>query len=180
MKARRLRPGPVMNNNDGVEITIPWPLLVVVAVVTLFVLGYAFSPRSAEARPMLLSPDVKAMEDYRRQASAWMEDMRVLDGEIAGVLRSDNSDLIGSTQKMQNALNHAVRLATEIDQAESPSVFIALRSAISNNALAYVDAARSAARWLSIPDSTSQEEAATALQTARNQYDALVTSKWLQ
>jgi hypothetical protein len=167
-----------MNNQSGLEIEIPWWALAIAGIVIVGLLGWFFSPRNAEDRPILLSPDVKAMEDYRRQANSWADDMRLLDGEISAVMLSDNSDLIGSMQKGQSALNHSIRLAQEIDQTGSPSAFAALRSELYDTSLAYVDAARAAARWLSIPNVDNQQAAIDAQKAARDEYNTLITSKW--
>ena len=169
-----------MNNRADMEIEIPWWALVIAGIVIVGLLGWFFSPRNAEDRPILLSPDVKAMEDYRRQANSWANDMRLLDGEITAVMQSDNSDLIGSMQKGQYALDHSIRLAQEIDEAGSPSAFASLRSEMYDTSLAYVDAARAAATWLSIPNAANQQAAIEAQQAARDKYDTLITSEWFQ
>ena len=49
-------------------------LATVVTVLTLLVvLGYMVSPRTADGRPVLLLPDVRAVENYRRQAATWLQ-----------------------------------------------------------------------------------------------------------
>jgi hypothetical protein len=51
----------------------------------LTVLGALSSPRDAQGRPLLLQPDVKAVEDYRWTMSSATAGMRLLDGEIAAL-----------------------------------------------------------------------------------------------
>ena len=40
-------------------------------VIVLGLVGWAFSPLDSEGRPILLLPDVKKVEDYRKKIGGW-------------------------------------------------------------------------------------------------------------
>ena len=70
-------------------------IIILCLVMLLSTVGFFVSPRDGEGKPILLSPEVKAMEDYRRSAQSWMDQLRALDSEIAGLLQTDREgDLV--------------------------------------------------------------------------------------
>jgi len=78
-------------------------------VLVLSGIGWCVSPKDNDGRPILLSPEVKAMEDYRRSAQTWMDQLRALDSEIAGLLQTDRAgDLFTQSRQAQQMLEHAV------------------------------------------------------------------------
>ena len=71
------------------EIIIPkWAWIA--SLVVLLGLGLFVSPRDKNNRPILLMPDVKAVEDYRRSLASWHSRLLELDGRIARALSTDN------------------------------------------------------------------------------------------
>ena len=88
-------------------------------VVLLSIVGYFASPIDRDGKPILLSPEVKAVEDYRRSAQSWLDQLHTLDGEIAGLLQTDNQgDLFTQSRQAQQMLQHAVELAKQVDQTQ--------------------------------------------------------------
>ena len=81
----------------------------------LAVLGALSSPRDAQGRPLLLLPDVKAVEEYRRSMSSATAEMQLLDGEIAALIAGQNTDLFTQSRQAQAAFEHALRIAQEVD-----------------------------------------------------------------
>jgi hypothetical protein len=64
-----------------------WILLGVAVLFTM--IGVFVSPLDDQGKPVLLLPEVKAVEDYRRSAQSWISELVVLDGEIAHVIAAD-------------------------------------------------------------------------------------------
>lgn len=75
-----------MNKPDEVTISI-W-VLAIPALAILLGIGWFASPRDVNNRPLLLLPDVKAVEEYRRLVNHWRDESRLVDGEIALILSS--------------------------------------------------------------------------------------------
>ena len=54
-------------------------LILLAAVILFTTIGAFTSPRDENGKPVLLLPEVKAFEDYRRSARSWLEQMTLLD-----------------------------------------------------------------------------------------------------
>ncbi len=73
------------------HLSLSWLLLPLALFLT--VVGALASPRDAQGRPLLLLPDVKAVEDYRQATSSATTGMQLLDGEIAALLAGQNTSI---------------------------------------------------------------------------------------
>jgi hypothetical protein len=164
---------------DADEITLPVGLLLLPALVILALVGWLASPRDERGRPLLLLPDVRAMEAYRRQASAWLDEFRLLDGEIAVLLGEPPADLFGRSRRSQRAFERALRLSQEIDRQGAPPSLAGLREALHDLTQSYLEASRLALRWLSLPDSENLEQARRVLTDAQAHLKAVEGSRWL-
>ena len=91
----------------------PLFVLVVSILLVLFgAVGYFASPRAEDGRPVLLMPDVKAVEDYRRAASGWSASWRELDGQMRGVMDAEsNSELLVMSRAAQRGFDRDARAA---------------------------------------------------------------------
>jgi hypothetical protein len=152
-------------------------LLAVGLVLTL--LGGLSSPRDKSGRPFLLLPDVKAVEDYRRAARDDASRLNLLGGEIAALLSGKNTDLFSQSRQAQAALEHALQIAQEIDARPAPPALDGLRGTIAQAASAYLEAARLALRWISLPQPDNKAAAAKALAQAAKVLNTLEGSQWL-
>lgn len=156
-------------------------IIILCMVVLLSVIGFIISPRDGDGRPILLSPDVKAVEDYRRSAQAWMEQLRILNGEIAGLLQTDNQgDLFTQSRQTQQMLQHAVDLAKQVDQTQTPAAALGYHEQMYSAAMAYLEAARAAMRWVSAPEQGRKEEAQARLYLAQTARKILEDNTWMK
>ncbi len=71
-------------DDHTLHISLGWLLLPLALILT--VVGALSSPRDAQGQPLLLLPDVKAVEDYRLSMTSSTANMQLLDGEIAALL----------------------------------------------------------------------------------------------
>ena len=150
-------------------------------VVLLSVIGFIVSPRDGESRPILLSPDVKAVEDYRRSAQFWMEQLRTLDGEIASLLQTDSQgDLFTQSRQAQQMLQHAVDLAKQVDQTQTPAAALGYHEQMYSAAMAYLEAARAGMRWVSAPEQSKEDEAQAKLSQAQTARKTLEDNAWMK
>ena len=145
----------------------------------LTLLGSQVSPRNVNGRPLLLLPDVKAVEDYRRAVREDASQLNLLNGEIAALLSEKNPDLFSQSRQAQAALEHALQIAQRIDAQAVPPALEGLRGVTSQAASAYLEAARLALRWVSLPGAENQNTAAQALEQAGQQLHTLESSQWL-
>ncbi len=149
-------------------------------VVFLTIVGYFASPRDRDGKPILLSPQVKAVEDYRRSAQSWMDQLRVLDSQIAGVLQTeDQGDLFTQSRQAQEMLQHAVDLAKQVDQTQTPAAALGYHEQMYAASMSYLEAARAAMRWVSAPDQARQDDAQTKLSQAQSARKTLEENAWM-
>ena len=164
---------------DDHTIHLSWSWFLLPVALFLTVLGALSSPRDTLGRPLLLLPDVKAVEEYRRSMSSATAAMQLLDGEIAALLAGQNTDLFTQSRQAQAAFEHALHIAQEVDVQTAPPALDGLRGTATTTASAYLEAARLALRWVSLPEETNRTAAENSLAQARQQLKTLEESKWL-
>jgi hypothetical protein len=156
-------------------------IVILCLVVLLSVLGSFVSPRDVDGKPILLSPEVKAVEDYRRSAQSWMGQLRTLDGEIVGLLQTDRQgDLFTQSRQAQQMLQHAVDLAKEVDQTQTPAAALGYHEQMYSATISYLEAARSGMRWVSAPEQTRKDEAQAKLSQAQAARKTLEDNAWMK
>ena len=175
-----------LNNQEGEEIRIPGFWLqrvgnILLGLVILFTLvGIMVSPLDEQGRPVLLLPEVKAIGDYRHALQGRLFDLAALDSEIAGILAVERQgDLFTQSRNAQQALEHAVRLAQQVDRTPAPPVAAGIHAQLLNTALAYLEAARAALQWVSTPLEENREVAREYLEHARTIKAELEVNPWL-
>ena len=175
-----------VNNQKDPEIQISeeklqksgWILLSLAVIFTI--IGAFVSPLDELGKPVLLLPEVKAVEDYRRSAQAWISELKVLDGEIAQVISArEQGDLFSQSRSAQQTLQHAVELAQQVDRTRVPPIGMGLHEQMLSTTLSYLEAARSALQWISAPDQKNQDQAIQILADARQLKSELEKNKWL-
>lgn len=152
---------------------------VLALVVVLGVVGWLSSPMDENGRPVLLLPDVKAVEDYRRQAANWAQELRLLDGNLALLLSGNRNDLLGQSRTAQNVFQDCLNIAQEIDYTDAPPALVGLRESLTNTSVAYLEASRGILRWVSAPDQANLEQAKKYLTSAQARLRELESSTWL-
>lgn len=155
--------------------------LTLLGMAAVFILIGAFiSPRDEQGDPIVLSPDVKAMQDYRSSAREWMNQYSALDSAISQITSQDaQGDLFSQSRSAQNTLQNAVDLAQQIDRTSVPPIAVGVQEQISSTALAYVEAARSALQWISAPKQENHDQALQKLEAARQSKNDLEANSWL-
>lgn len=144
------------------------------------VIGYFVSPHDENGRPILLLPEVRQMEAYRRSAHRWIQSFQELDREIATIMGNQQSDLFSQSREGQKALQQSVQLAQEIDRMAFPPSAIRLHDDLATTALAYLEASRLMMIWVGAPEETNRAQLETALSAARQTLENLEKSKWLE
>lgn len=154
-------------------------LLLVLAVI-FSVIGYFASPHDGDGKPILLLPEVKQMEAYRRSSFQWIGDFHTLDGQIATIGANQQGDLFTRSREAQSALQLAVQLAQDIDRATFPPSAVSLHEELASTSLSYLEAARKMMIWIGAPEDSKRAEMDENLNQARQLLKTLEKSKWLE
>ncbi|HEX9090997.1 MAG TPA: hypothetical protein VF831_05875, partial [Anaerolineales bacterium] len=153
--------------NENQEIHIPLTTLVVLALLVLLAIGGIASPRNEDGRPLLLLPDVRSVEDYRRLARAMDKQLLLVDGKIAATLGGNVDDLFDQTRRAQDAFEQILHISEELDRQDAPPALMGLKDDLNQTAISYLEAARLTLRWLSIPNQANSEQAQAKLNDAQ-------------
>ena len=163
------------------EVVIPKWVWVIASLVVVLVLGIGISPMDREGHPLLLSPDVKAVEDYRRSLVAWHTKLVELDGRIARVLSNDyGGDLFSQSSDGQKALNETLQILQEIDQTATGPAAVPARDLALKAASTMLGDAQSSLIWVSAPTPANLSSAQQALENAHTNMSILEASQWME
>jgi len=143
-----------------------WAAAATTVAVLLYGLGLAFSARDGAGRPVLLLPDVRAVETYRQRALAWERDWTAIHLDLTTLLADEPADLLNQSRRAQSRLEQAVAIAQAVEGAQAPGVLIGLHDQALAAAGAFAHASAAVSRWLSAPSSTNEEAAQSACQAA--------------
>ncbi len=114
-------------------------------------------------------------------AQSWLDQLGTLDGEIAGLLQTDNQgDLFTQSRQAQQMLQHTVDLAQQVDQTQTPAAAIGYHEQKYAAAMAYLEAARAGMRWVSAPEPSRKDEAQTKLNQAQAARKTLEGNLWMK
>ena len=143
-------------------------------------IGLLVSPIDDQGRPVLLLPDVKAVEEYRKQAQNWLLEIDDLDGEVINLLAGDQQgDLFSKSRIAQNTLEHAVKIAQEVDRCEVPLVGAGFHENFLSMVLSYLEASRAALQWISMPEEENLNQAVELFESSRQMKAELEINPWL-
>ena len=154
--------------------------LIIIASATfgLYLLGRSITPRTAEGRPILFSPAVRAAEIYRGQVMAWVAQFEQLNGSLAGLLDT-TGDLYEQSTGINSVLEQALRLAQDIELISAPTALAELRQMVKSIGQDYLAAAQAVAALINAPTPENQQAAAQAIEQARQSLTALQHNRWL-
>ena len=175
-----------MNNPGNPEIHISeeklqkFGLFLLGIAVFFTIIGAMVSPLDDQGKPVLLLPEVKEVEDYRRSSQTWISELTVLDGEIAHVIATEQQgDLFSQSSSAQQTLQQAVELAQQVDRTRVPPIGMGLHAQILASTLSYLEAASSALQWVSSPDKNNLDQAVQKLKDSRKMKASLEENQWL-
>jgi hypothetical protein len=173
------------NNSEVEEIVIPggvMPALVAAILLSIWIpIGVFVSPRGSDGRPVLLSPDVRAVESYRRAATGWVGEWSKLDSDLQSILETtQGTDLLNTSRRAQQAFDQALALSRAVEETDSPSSLLGLQAQAKSAGSAYVDAAIAIARWVSAPSAEHRAEARRTLENATRVLRDIQNNEWMR
>ncbi len=136
-------------------------------VILLAIIGYGVTPYDGTDRPLLLLPDIREAQEYRRAAQRWVTELHQMDSQIEQILEQEDMDLLTNVRQGQRAFEDAVQLLQEIDETEVPPTAMVERDHVARAAMSYFEAANAALRWISAPTETNKTVAQEQLEKAR-------------
>ncbi|MCC7358080.1 MAG: hypothetical protein IT317_01285 [Anaerolineales bacterium] len=154
-------------------------VLAVSAIFLLTLLGYQSSPRDEAGRPVLLLPDVRAVELYRRSAVGWANEWKSMSADLEQILSDADVQLLTRSRQAQRVFDRAVALAQEVDGTEAPSALLGLHEQAASNSNAQIEASAAIARWLSAPTDENRAAADAALANANAALAVLEANDWI-
>ena len=154
--------------------------LIVIGAMTvgLYLLGHSITPRTAEGRPILFSPAVRAAEMYRAHVVDWVARLDQIDRNLVQLLE-DGADLYEQSMQAESAIDQVLRLSQEVDLTSAPTALAELRQAVTQMSLAYLTAAQTAAAMVNAPTVENRQTALQSLDKARQTLVVVKQSRWL-
>lgn len=144
--------------------------------VALAGLGYLTSPRTDDGRPVLLSPEVQAVESYRHTSREWVRAWGTL---LVRMANQDETGLLAQSQAAQMDFNESLRLAQAVEATTAPAVLLGVHERATATASAVMQAAVARNRWLSAPTTENQTVFADSLRRAQLALDGLLSNPWM-
>ncbi len=148
--------------------------------VGLYVVGRAATPLDSAGHPQILTPNLVWTRAFRAQAAGWPARLRSADAILVRALTGKSGDLYAASEAVALAQDDLLALIEDMTLASVPPAMEGLRGLALDAARQYADAAQRVAGVLSAPGLARQNDAANAVQVARNYLLALEDSAWLK
>ena len=146
----------------------------------VLLLGWQASPSDAAGRPILLLPEVRAVERYRRQTVTWIQAWQALDDRLTASLNSGEADLLAKSQAARSDLDAALQLAQRVAGTEPPATLVGLHEQTTAIAQAFANACLTANRWIATPSPANRATAQTAHTQAHTALVELEANAWVK
>lgn len=143
-------------------------------------LGWQASPRDVLGRPVLLLPEVRAVEAFRRQAAGWVQAWQALEARLEASLTVPEADLLAKSQAAHADLDSALALAQRVDASEAPPAMTGLHDQVATTAQAFTTAFLSVNQWISAPSKANRLAAQAAYEQAQAALADLEANAWVR
>jgi hypothetical protein len=141
-------------------------------------IGYQNSPRGSDGRPVLLSPQVRALERYRGSLVRWVLAYQNLDIAVRKPLE-ERSDLLTASQSAQQNFEEALTLSQQIEASDPPTALLGLQDQVAQTAQAFIEASLAVAEWVAAPSEENRTAAQRALTVAESRLSELEHNQWV-
>lgn len=156
--------------------SLAWVLLILGPIL----IGWMASPARQDGRPLLLTPRLAQVNQYRRDVGDWAKAFHKADEELATLLQDQAGDLFEQNGQVNRVYQRVKLVTDESDRTPVPPTFEQLHELLRATAQAYLQAAITAARWISEPTDENWQVAQEALSAARALLKRLVTNPWIK
>ena len=166
------------------EIELPRSLIkglfAILILIGPMLLGMHVSPETEDGHPLLLTPRLARLEDYRREARAWTALMHKADVELTNLIQAPSGDLFTQDGQVNQVYGQMQQTVDAIDQTQAPPTFELLHALIVQTAHAYLDAAVLTASWISEPIPANLQAAQSGLVSAKQLFNQLDATPWIE
>ncbi|MFZ2097588.1 MAG: hypothetical protein WAV05_13200 [Anaerolineales bacterium] len=166
------------------EIEIPrrlaWYMFSILLAITPFFIGVIVSPYSEDRRPLLLTPRLVKVNQYRKDVQAWVKTLQGVDAKLKDILDEPSEDLFNLNYQIDQVFQKSKQLSEGIDQAAIPPTFEAFHQLLADAVNAYLDAISQVSQWISEPGEENRQSAEAALSTARELLNRLYANPWIE
>jgi hypothetical protein len=166
------------------EIEIPrrlaWHVFSILLAITPLFIGVIVSPYSEDRRPLLLTPRLVRVNQYRKDVRAWAKSLQEVDTGLNVILDEPSEDLFDQNYQIDQVFQKSKQLSEAIDQAAIPPTFEAFHQLLADAINAYLDASNQVSQWISEPGEENRQSAETALSTAYELLDRLYANPWIE
>lgn len=159
------------------EITL---IIIVISILVFGAIGWRTTPKDEKGQPVLLLPDVKKVEDYRRKSGGWVEELKLLDGKLAVLMSGNTDSLYSQSKNSQDLFADYVKLAQEVENTEAPASLTGLKDELINTTYAYLNAGQSALKWVSTPTTENFDTTQDFIETAQSLLSNLEKNTWIK
>jgi hypothetical protein len=141
--------------------------------------GLRASPANTAGRPMLLTPRLAHVHEYRREAAGWVRVLQQADQSLEAILADPHGELFAQNERAGRLVRELQVTIEAIDRTSAPPAFEALHEWLAATANACLKAALAAARWIGEPGDERLEAARAARQSARAELERLIDNPWI-
>ncbi len=166
------------------EIEIPrrlaWYLFSVLLAITPLLIGMLISPYTEDKRPLVLTPRLAKINQYRKDVRTWVKTLQEVDTGLNAILDEPSEDLFDQNYQIDQVFQKSKQLSEAIDQAAIPPTFEAFHQLLADAVNAYLDASSQVSQWISEPGEENRQSAENALSTAYELLDRLYANPWIE
>jgi hypothetical protein len=154
-------------------------LLAMLVLIGVLVLGYLSSPLDDNGRPLLLTPRLARIVAYQRDIHRWAYQLRSIHNSLENILSRTDAGLFEQDQEVNRLYGDLLRLREEVDGTKMPptleSLHLVMQSALEESSAAV----QATASWVGEPVTDNHLQAETALETASESLNHLLTNPWV-
>jgi hypothetical protein len=166
------------------EIEIPrrlaWYVFSILLAITPLFIGVIVSPYSEDRRPLLLTPRLARLNQYRKDVQAWVKTLQGVDAKLYAILDEPSEDLFNLNYQIDQVYQKSKQISEAIDQAAIPPTFEAFHQLLTDAVNAYVDASSQVSQWIGEPGEENRQSAETSLSTAHEMLNRLYANPWIE
>ena len=166
------------------EIEIPrrlaWYVLSVLLAITPLLIGILTSPYSEDKSPLLLTPRLARLNQYRQEVRTWVKSLQEADTQLKTLLDEPSDDLFDQNYQINQVYQNSRQLSDAIDQTAIPPTFESFHELLRETINAYLDTSSLVSQWISEPGEENRQAAAAALSTAHVLLNRLYANPWIE
>ena len=154
-------------------------LLVIGSLIGPLVFGILTSLNNEDDRPLLLSPRLARLNEYRRDVRIWVQIYQNTDAALTALLEESSNDLFDQNNQVNQAYQQVKQVVEIIDQQPIPPTFESLHALLEQTTRAYLETTLLVTRWVSESGDENRQAVDAALSSAHEQLERLNVNPWI-